>query len=142
MQASGIVGDQQLWPKSEGDQGVQRVKHKRWSAYPYWWPPRGMQLNGGMGDQKLWPRSEGDHLLVKKNRPTGKRWSPRKKGGLPPYYHLPNNETRVHARNEPTLMRIEGSGAKTRSRGPRKLTIKHRKWRATTTVVSRATISL
>ncbi|GMP29386.1 hypothetical protein CsSME_00004515 [Camellia sinensis var. sinensis] len=35
-------------------------------------------------------------------------WSPRRKGGLPPLYHLPNNENRVHAKNEPRRMQNEG----------------------------------
>ena len=101
-----------------------------------------MQHSGGMGDHKLWTKSEGAHFPAKTNRPTGERWSPRRKGGLPPYYHLPNYEPRVHAKNEPTPMQNEGSGAKKRSRVPRKLIIRHRKWCATTKVVSRAIVSL
>ena len=57
-------------------------------------------------------------------------------------YQLPKKENKVHAKNEPRRMQNEGSGAKTRSQVPRKLTVKHRKWRATTKVVSRAIVSL
>ncbi|GMP56016.1 hypothetical protein CsSME_00020642 [Camellia sinensis var. sinensis] len=35
-------------------------------------------------------------------------WSPRRKGRLPPLYHLPNNENKVHAKNEPRRMQNEG----------------------------------
>ncbi|GMQ07722.1 hypothetical protein CsSME_00051806 [Camellia sinensis var. sinensis] len=35
-------------------------------------------------------------------------WSPRRKGGLPPLYHLPNKENKVHAKNEPRRMQSEG----------------------------------
>ncbi|GMQ02252.1 hypothetical protein CsSME_00048569 [Camellia sinensis var. sinensis] len=37
-------------------------------------------------------------------------WSPRRKGSLPPLYHLPNNENKVHAKNKPKRMQDEGSG--------------------------------
>ena len=106
------------------------------------WSPHEMQTSGMVGDQQMWLKDHGDQLLDKKIGWREKRWSPRRKGGLPPLYHLPNNENKVHAKNEPRRMQSEGSGAKKRSQVPRKLTVKHRKWRATMKVVSRATVSL
>ena len=62
--------------------------------------------------------------------------------GLPPFYDLPNNETKVPANNELKPMQNGGSGAETRSPRPRKLIVRHRKWCSTTKLVSRATVSL
>ena len=62
--------------------------------------------------------------------------------GVPPFYGLLTNETEVPAKNEPKLMQNEGSGAGTRSSGPRKLTVGHREWCSTTKLVSRTSVSL
>ncbi|KAF5943950.1 hypothetical protein HYC85_018027 [Camellia sinensis] len=62
--------------------------------------------------------------------------------GLPPSYKLPNYENKVSTRNEPKRMQNGGSGTETRCPGPRKWAVKHRRWRSTTKLVSRATVFL
>ena len=62
--------------------------------------------------------------------------------GVPPFFDLLTNETEVPAKNEPKPMQNEGSGAETRSPGPRKLIVRHREWCSTTKSVSRTTVSL
>ncbi|KAF5936741.1 hypothetical protein HYC85_024247 [Camellia sinensis] len=89
----------------------------------------------------MWPKDQENQFPDKKIGWQGEKWSPRRKGGLPPLYHLVNKENKVHAKNEPTRMQSESSGGKAHSRVPRKLVVEHRKWRATIKVVSRATMS-
>ena len=62
--------------------------------------------------------------------------------GLPPFHDLPSDETEVPAKNEQKPMQNECSGAKTRSSGPRKLPVKHRKWRSAAKWVSQTPVSL
>ena len=69
-------------------------------------------------------------------------WFFRGKGGLPPSYHLLNNENRVSTKNGPKRMQNEGSGAKTRGSVPRKQAVRHRKWNKTTKVGSQDAVSL
>lgn len=101
-----------------------------------------MQASGMVGDQQMWLKNQGDQLPDKKTGWREKSSLQGEKCGLPPLYHPPNNKNKVHAKNEPRRMQNEGSGVKTRSRVPRKQAVKHRKWRTTTKVVSRAAVSL
>ncbi|GMP59894.1 hypothetical protein CsSME_00022980 [Camellia sinensis var. sinensis] len=67
--------------------------------------PTSSKGSGGRG----WPaNSKGSggrpaHLVVSQLN-----WSLRRKGGLLPLYHLPNNENRLHAKNEPRRIQNEG----------------------------------
>ena len=90
----------------------------------------------------MWLKDQGDQLSVQKTGWQEEKWSPRGNTGLPPLYHLPNKENKVHAKNEPTWMQNESSGGKTRGRVPRKLAVEHQKWYTTTKVVSQTTMFL
>ena len=87
------------------------------------------------------PKDQENQLLDKKID-WRRKWSPRRKGGLPPLYHFPNKKNKVHAKNEPTQMQNESSGGKACGRVPRKLAVEHQKWRTATKVISRITVSL
>ena len=144
-----MVNTHKKWPKREKNQlfsKVQKGQEELLVSLPIlvasqmsttqWWYEK--PENVAQKWEKL-AFGQKNRLLERENEKTGFF---RGKGGRPPYYPLFNSENRVPTKNGPRRMQNESSGAKTRSPGRRKQAVRHRKWRMTTKVVSRATVSL
>ena len=95
-----------------------------------------------MANQKMWPKDQSSQLSDQKIGWQKEKWSPRRKSGLPPLYHLPNEEDKVCTKNKLKRMQDKSLGGTARSREPQKLVSGHQKWSMTTKVVSQTTVAL